>query len=118
MHKNVNATGISKSKNVGKIKKNVLFFREGRRLERSFSGRPSFEDTATSPRREFSRSMSSDNWREAKKGGGEGDEDGGDGDWRRAGPRDKCESHFSPALFLSCASFVPAVCVIYQSCVS
>ena len=37
------------------------------------------EEGPTSPRREFSRSMSSENWREAKR------EEGDDGDWRRAG---------------------------------
>ncbi len=61
---------------------------------RGFAPRGGFEDSVTSPRaREFSRSMSSENWREAKRSGGGaagGDEqDDGEGDWRRAGPRER-----------------------------
>ncbi len=55
-----------------------------------------FDDDHVSPRegRGFSRSMSSDNWREAKKleAAGEKDEDG-EGDWRRAGPRERWGMH-------------------------
>lgn len=44
--------------------------------------------------------MSSDNWREAKRGGNVGEEgmENDDGDWRRAGPRDKGQSHHSHQL--------------------
>lgn len=43
-----------------------------------------FEEGPTSPRKEFSRSMSSDNWRDMKK-----EEEDDSGDWRRAGPKDR-----------------------------
>ena len=56
-----------------------------------------------SPRKELSRSLSSDNWRSRKDEEStergrereqrpEGEEPNNEGDWRRAGPRDKCES--------------------------
>ena len=74
------------------------------RFERgSFSGR-SFDEGPPSPRREYSRSMSSDNWREAKReaggsaggggGGGGGATEEEEGDWRRAGPKDRWSRFF------------------------
>ena len=50
-----------------------------------------FDEGPTSPRKDFSRSMSSDNWREARAKAAEEEDDGGD--WRRAGPRDKWGKH-------------------------
>ena len=54
-----------------------------KRFERGFPPRPGFDDGPTSPRRELSRSMSSENWRDTKK------DDDDDGDWRRAGPKER-----------------------------
>ena len=59
---------------------------------RGFGSRGGFDEPITSPRREFSRSMSSENWREAKRSGGSEtreEQDDGEGDWRRAGPRER-----------------------------
>ena len=40
------------------------------------------------PRREFSRSMSTENWRDSKKEPEQGEEEAG-GDWRKAPTRDR-----------------------------
>lgn len=70
----------------------TMSYREKGRFERGASGfgarSSAFEEGPTSPRKEFSRSMSSDNWRELRNKGKEEEEEEG-GDWRRAGPRDK-----------------------------
>ena len=64
---------------------------------RGFGSRGGFDEPITSPRREFSRSMSSENWREAKLSGGSEtreEQDDGEGDWRRAGPRERWSTYF------------------------
>ena len=65
---------------------------------RGFGSRGGFDEPITSPRREFSRSMSSENWREAKRTTGNEtreEQDDGEGDWRRAGPRERWSAYFS-----------------------
>ena len=65
-----------------------MLFRGEHRFERSFSSRPNRE--FDEPRHEFSRSMSTDNWRDAKQNeevveNRQDDENS----WRRAGPKCK-----------------------------
>lgn len=61
------------------------FYRSEKRFERSGFGRGFQEEGTTTPRKEFSRSMSTENWRESKKDPDDNDE----GSWRRAGPKEK-----------------------------
>ena len=61
-------------------------------FSRGFAPRGGFDEPITSPRREFSRSMSSENWREAKRttsSDNREEQDDDEGDWRRAGPRER-----------------------------
>ena len=65
-----------------------LIFRRGGRYERSHPPGRSFDDDIISPpHREFSRSMSSENWRETKR------EEDDDTDRRRAPARERWGEH-------------------------
>ena len=55
----------------------LYVYRRDKRYDRSYNR--AYDDEQTSPRREFTRSMSGENWRDAKK------EEDEEGDWRRAG---------------------------------
>ena len=81
----------------------ISLYRRERRFDNGFNRGP-YDDNGDgniSPRKELSRSLSSDNWRSRKDDQEEpaarepqlqpGEENNQDGDWRRAGPRDKCE---------------------------
>lgn len=66
------------------LKLNLFTYSRGGRFERSYPPGRSFEDDiAPPPHREFSRSMSSENWRESKR------EEDEDNDWRRAPTRER-----------------------------
>ena len=68
---------------------NITVVRPGTRYDRSYPppGR-SFEDDVTTPprRADFSRSMSTENWRDTKK---EKEEEDEGGDWRKAPTRER-----------------------------
>lgn len=69
-----------------------------------------FEDTsAISPRKEYNRSLSSDNWRDKTER-----EEDDEGDWRRAGPRDKWGGFTCPVL----QNDIKCWCFVHVNCLS